>query len=93
MTAKEMFEILQYDFTNNSNATYTLTKNLVYRGKEDCNDEWQEIVFNLEDKTIDIYKCKGIKRAIEHITSHRSNISLELLQAINKQVEELGWNK
>lgn len=34
-SAKEMFEELAYDFTDNSNRTYTLTKNLVYREKED----------------------------------------------------------
>lgn len=61
------------------------------KGKENDEGIWQEIVFNIEDKIIDVYKCNGIKRTTEKIVPYRSSISINLLQAINKQVEELGW--
>lgn len=71
MTAKEMFEKLDYDlYRNDSRITYE---------KYDKNDNCKMIEFidmklKIVDEDNEVYE-----------------LSLEELQAINKQVEELGW--
>lgn len=48
------------------------------------NDKWaSNIIFNLENKTFLVYY--GEREA--------GNITIELLQAINTKVKELGWNE
>ena len=67
MSAKEMFEELEYEYEWNE-ANQICVFNI------DSN-EW--LWFYLERKTFE----------------YGEEISMELLKAINKQVEELGWNK
>ncbi len=54
------------------------TENHLYYGSE-----YAIIDFDLERQDIYKYNKSGL----------RSPINMKLLQAINKQVEELGWNK
>ena len=77
MTAKEMFEELGYEFDITEYDEFKPDFNYV-----DKNDN--VIYFDLEDKElcfIPVNKQLIIRNP------------LELLQAINKQVEELGWKK
>ena len=70
MSAKEMFEKLEYEYKENENyISYT------YCVKE-------IIEFSLKTK-------KFVK---EDIWGTSLRITLEELKAINKQIEELGWN-
>lgn len=79
MSAKEMFEKLGYTYQE------------VYFEDEldeinySENGRWAlQIIFSLNHKNIIVYrKYEGKSRPIA--------ISVEILQAINKQVEELGW--
>ena len=92
MTAKEMFEKL--GFTKEY-----LVSALEY--KKDCilyyvQNEEKDITidFWLKSKTIFIGECATKeKMEYEHNTYFGGEIDMDLLQAINKQVEELEWNK
>ena len=90
MTAKEMFEKLGYELYIRTPIKIeyrnVLNKGNVYISsiKEEHNNDAlpKTITFWNDLKCIDFeYGRKG------------SYLYLELLQAINKQVEELGWNK
>jgi hypothetical protein len=92
MTAKEMFEKLGYNLTSNfdiKNIIYD--KNMQYRNKKikcyECYDkkyfDFRYIVF-LKNKKI--LKWNYSHQCLMFIT-------YEEIKAINKQVEELGWNK
>ena len=72
MSAKEMFEQLGYELTNNE------YPEIRYMQKDYC------ISFYLDDKCIECY----------HNDFYTTSCSIELeeLQAINKQIEELGWD-
>lgn len=79
MTAKEMFEKLEYeyDYIQNKNSEDTITYH-----KDNLH-----IQFNLTGKQVVVqndssYQYYGVAVFF---------INQELLQAINKQVEELGW--
>lgn len=82
MSAKEMFEELGYNelIKHKSYMFYIkpLKENPIYE-----NDE-VHFEFNFDNKTIT--KTYGDDNSVYEIT-------LEELKAINKQVEELGWNK
>ena len=77
MTAKEMFEELGY--------------------KEDFPDDYDEIVYarNILNKDTFAYIDSEIISFYENKIwfTNKSDFNLEELQAINKQVEELGWNE
>lgn len=92
MTAKEMFEKIGYNLTSNfdiKNIIYD--KNMQYRNKiikcYECYDkkycDFRYIVF-LESKKI--LKWNYSHQCLMFIT-------YEEIKAINKQVEELGWNE
>lgn len=76
-TAKEMFEELGYKETEND--IYFLK----YFKKGNLNHD-KEITFHGLDRTFTVKDDNGI--------NYRW-INLDELQAINKQIEELGWNK
>ena len=79
MSAKEMFEKLDIQLVNE--------KTLIY--KQDDGGYVTEYLFN------NITQCVQIKE-YELFNYNKpqgsTTLSIELLQAINKQVEELGWN-
>ena len=82
MSAKEMFEELCfYEKTNNK--TY-----LIYTmyGKDKYTDENVETIITFKKKE----KLVRIKKQNK---SSAYNLDVQELQAINKQVEELEWNK
>ncbi|MDY2804539.1 MAG: hypothetical protein SOT91_04160 [Bacilli bacterium] len=81
MTAKEMFEKLGYKQEKSKN---TICYSIKFVITEIC-----YIEFNLVDKTIN--SCRISDSPFS--PSRDAEISFEELQAINKQVEELGWNK
>lgn len=80
MSAREMFEKLGYKklYKNKSYMFYEkeIIENPVYE------DDYLHIEFNFKMKAI----CKTLGD-----DNTPSDITLEELQAINKQVEELGW--
>lgn len=109
MTAKEMFEKLGYEqkFNDNEQIYYYLkaeryTKSIEFRkfvkdfctngmewlAKDDC--EWTTMSKN------DLFRDEFDKYCASYghwIKTSFNYIDSKLLQAINKQVEELGWNK
>lgn len=76
MSAKEMFEKLGYKETEND--IYFLKYYKPYRLQHD-----KEIKFHKLDKTFTVKDDNGI---------NYKWIDMEELKAINKQIEELGWN-
>ena len=77
MKAKEMFEKLGYE-------QEIIDEQLIYSTKDlQANIEYQ-IIFYLDDKSFE---------AITDNCIHANNINMQELQAINKQIEELGWLK
>ena len=81
MKAKEMFEELGYNEFYKHN-TYMLYVKPLKENPEYEND-YIHLEFNFKDKTF--VKTYGDDNSVYEIT-------LEELQAINKQVEELHWN-
>lgn len=80
MKAKEQFKELGYIFSYNQDKTV-----MQYEKKE---RQWREegqinINFDLEEKTIEKHYLNSAISV---------PITLEELQAINKQIEELGWH-
>ena len=78
MSAKEMFEKLGYKY---SECWFESELDEIYYKKQ--GKYTPQINFSLNHKTIFVYR--------EDYKS--SCFDMKLLQAINKQVEELGWNK
>lgn len=81
MRAKEMFEKIKYDLDND----YSERSNcLCYRKKQDKG--YERIIFNFQWK-----KVKTDFMTFKFVCDPKY-LSYEELQAINKQIEELGWN-
>ena len=78
MSAKEMFEELGYELDIN-------VLDIIRYSKEE-KDLKSVIRFNVDEKTISTNSVVNNDLWVLDITS-------EELKAINKQVEELGWNK
>jgi len=84
MSAKEMFEKLEYkdvsyNYSNKDYIAYQNDKTVIYT-----------IIFVKE------YNCVEIMPTLntdERRPVHFTRLDMSLLQAINKQVEELGWNE
>ena len=81
MSAKEMFEELGYNQLYENKHYMFYVKDLIDTPEyeKDC----IHLEFNHDNKTIN--KTYGDDNTVEDIT-------LEELKAINKQIEELGWN-
>lgn len=83
MTAKEMFEKLEYKQLGSfkPNDSYIVIA-------------WDKEIYN-NRSTIYFYGDKAVRIVMETKKGeiYPPIIELEELQAINKQVEELGWNK
>lgn len=78
MSAREMFEKLEYKQVEN-NANYISYKYEL----SNCSYIYSTIRFYLPQQVIEFYYNDDIL----------NSIAVEELQAINKQVEELGWNE
>ena len=76
MTAKEMFEKLGYEYNFDSD-NFLLQPFISYFKYNYEEKKVFDIKFWIKDK---VYKIENDKQ-----------LSLDLVQAINKQVEELGW--
>lgn len=85
MTAKEMFKDLGYECDVSCDGILYAK----YIDSDKCGVEQHSISFGREDKTIEKYVGDA---GFSH-KYYRAYITLKELQAINKQVEELGWNK
>ena len=74
MTAKEMFEKLDYKVNG---------------------DEYKIIIYKTNVTGAMLYSCVfyNTNNKKFRLKIYEQYMSLELLQAINKQIEELGWNK
>lgn len=95
MNAKEMFEKLGYELTTNGVILLTY-----YKGRMGLNS-WEhkntkphllygtdkEIIFDKENKDF-LTRCPSRQEDYEDCSAE---INMQELQAINKQVEELGW--
>lgn len=75
MSAKEMFEALNY-----------------FQSSEDGKDE---LVYNLHSEDVENYRYISFHKIFKYIEMEDwtgiFQLSMQELQAINKQVEELGW--
>ena len=91
MSAKEMFEKLGYKFVSYGDEEIIEFDKIVVKDYE-----YKKIVFDIRRKFfwLDYFKNKydNNNKLINKI--HTIFVSdVEELQAINKQIEELGWNK
>lgn len=77
MSAKEMFEKLGYEYIENCFENELVE---IYYKKE--GKYTPQIQFNLDHKCVRVYREDN----------KSSHFDIKLLQAINKQIEELGWN-
>ena len=80
MKAKEMFEKLGYEIDEQNN------KEILYKMKWEISTTYY-VSFYLEHKWLECF----ITSDSPFEPSKSFAIDLELLQAINKQIEELGW--
>lgn len=83
MGAKEKFEKLGYEYNYIDNKSINCEDVILYNHKE------LELViqFNLFSKTV-VYQTKNNMKEYDKIAIFMTK---ELIKAINKQVEELGW--
>jgi hypothetical protein len=80
VSAKEMFEKLEYELVFENEEVLRYKKN-----------KWLDVEFwKVYEKITGEKMKKYIK--VSNVHDRPYFISIELLQAINKQVEELGWN-
>lgn len=82
MNAKAIFEELGFDCIDYDDCICYRSK---YKNRE---GSWLEISFDFNRRVVDTYMCN-----YDSLTRFRSNIDLGTLQAINKQIEELGWSE
>ena len=82
MSAKEMFEKLGYEIDEQNN------KEILYKMKWEISTTYY-VSFDLEHKWLECF----ITSDSPFEPSKSYTIDIDLLQAINKQVEELGWNE
>lgn len=83
MSAKEMFEeVLEYEYNEYDDQIECVKTEMVNIDKLRKIQLDYFIVFYLDKRTVGIFTNN---------TNYVNDLSLEELQAINKQVEELGW--
>ena len=81
MSAKEMFEKLGYEQENWCFEDENTIDEIIYTRKDRFASN---VTFRISNKCVKVHRKK------ERISAW---CDMRLLQAINKQVEELGWNK
>lgn len=94
MTAKEMFKDLDYDCYEDDGITCYLLAECIPDRLDTEYIKFQEIGFHRLSQEITIHKFRKNAKCTKFINSKMNNtifLSKEELQAINKQVEELGW--
>ena len=79
--ADKMFEELGYEIENENGF-------ILYNKISEINDEYKAIVFNVSKGLIDIRTDDNLN--LQVITTV---LNMQELKAINKKVEELGWNE
>lgn len=84
-SARELFEELGYECDESCDGILYAK----YIDSDRCGVEQRSISFDKVDKTVEKYVGEA---GFSH-KYYRAYINLKELQAINKQVEELGWNK
>jgi hypothetical protein len=84
MKAKEMFEALGYEYKFIDNKNNNCEDVVLYTHTT----QELSIQFNLFSQTV-VYQIKNTVQEYEKIVIFMTK---ELIQAINKQIEELGWN-
>lgn len=84
MSAKEMFEKLGYEIDEQENYIVYWKVAKKQRLNFYNNQNEIQIEFNLSYKTIE-------KRELMQLDENSNIITLKEIQAINKQIEELGW--
>ena len=94
MTAREMFEKLGYEQDKNITSVgyYNKGQKEKYKNGKEYYYVYgtdKHITFDLQNKTFIAYS-PVLRNDYEDCSRE---ISIEELQAINKQIEELGWNK
>lgn len=87
MTDKEMFEMLGYRLVEVENPITGGIYEYDIQYEKFDGSFYQQILFNNSTKLMHT-SCELFNKTIDFIC-----YTPELLQAINKQVEELGWNK
>lgn len=80
MSAKEMFEKLEYELVYENEEVLRYRKN-----------KWLDVEFWKVYEKISGEKIRKYIK-VSNVKNMPYFISIDLLQAINKQVEELGWN-
>lgn len=94
MSAKDMFEELGYELVFNRIASLTNITYIKELRKIRRKNRKKMISFNkYHDEPIDITIDEFIRYKDKKITHWQSSINEQELKAINKQIEELGWNK
>ena len=83
MAAKAMFEKLGYDYKYIDGKSMNCEDTILYV----CQKQDLIIQFNLLSKIV-VYQMNNTMKEYEKIVMF---ITKELIQAINKQIEELGW--
>lgn len=81
MIAKEMFEELGYDLDEEND------KEILYKMKWEISSTYY-VSFDLKNKNIECYYFASDS---PFTPAESFAVDLDLLQAINKQIEELGW--
>lgn len=83
-SARELFEELEYECDESCDGILYEK----YIDSDRCGVEQHSIRFDKIDKTVEKY----VGEAAFSKKNYRAYINLKELKAINKQVEELGWN-
>ena len=85
MSAKEIFKKLGYEETRNR--IYTVEKTFVKKDKKGLE---KRIEFQCYGKFVEVFKDLSYEQEL-----YLSCLALDMeeIQAINKQIEEFGWNK
>ena len=95
MTAKEMFEKLGYDYNYDDGFIEYLKANCIPNKTDTKYISFKKINFSKMDEDICIQSYKMDSLCQEVITDSKGSIvhlKKEELKAINKQIEEFGWD-
>lgn len=87
MTAKEIFELLGYELVEKDKEKIVYEKELLTEYDAQC---LIRISFHLDSQYYDASIAYHYIRS-GHESKDGAAVSMQLLAAINKQVEELGW--